>query len=66
MSEQPIPLPPCKWRAGVGEQRLYQRSKSKGGGNQGPTGRKARWYVGRAWRRALGKHGLAKLNKGKR
>lgn len=31
------------------------------GANSGPTGRKTRWYMMRAWRDKLGKHGLVKL-----
>lgn len=60
----PIPLPPSKWRKGPGVTWLYKGgNRAKAGGNSGPTGKRAnRFYPGRALRRALGKHGLARLN----
>lgn len=33
------------------------------GRNTGPTGKKLRWYVGRAWKNLHHKHGLNTLRK---
>lgn len=62
---EPIRLPPCKWRAGPGVTWLFKGGKraGSGGGNSGPQGKRAkRFYPGRALRKALGKHGIARLN----
>lgn len=64
MNTAPEQIPTSKWCRGKGVIWLYSRRGSSGGGNSGPTGKRAkRFYPMRALRRAMGKHGIAKLHR---
>lgn len=62
MSEGPIQLQSSKWRRGTTPIKL-KRGAAVSSGNSGPTGHKTRWYMQRAFRIRLGKHGYGNLRR---